>query len=181
MSTLLASHTFIAGIVLLLKVLDLLARLNAFMGRKAINLPSLPGFLDNVFEQLESLRKEDGSWHSDVRFLIADLEKEYNIRISMRAGVTRRAVGIGEYKKKATVPYPSALIINIRCSFSNKVVKLLVSSSVFFPSQFPTLKKDLPGYSYEEKQTLSTFYGHQAVVEHRRASYTSSPYWMLRI
>ena len=176
-STLLASQVGISCIVLLSEVLDLLAKLNTFMQKKTADFSRLPGFMENILDEIESLKREDAKWCTDVNFLILVLEQKHNIIIGTRAGVSRGPNsfdGVSEYQKRVTVPYLSVLIENIKRRFSDIVVKLLVASSIFCPSKLPP-KDQLGSYGCYEIDLLSNFYGRAASVEYEGATYTSPP------
>ena len=107
-STLLASQVGISCIVLLSEVLDLLAKLNTFMQKKTADFSRLPGFMENILNEIESLKREDAKWCTDVNSLILVLEQKHNIIIGTRAGVSSGANsfdGVSEYRKRVAIPY----------------------------------------------------------------------------
>ncbi len=72
------------------------------------------------------------------------------------------------------VPYIDNLLSNMESRFSDGVVKLLVSSSVFNPASLPSEEKRIE-YGKEEIKALAQFYGSEATVSYEGKDHTSPP------
>ena len=83
------------------------------MQKKTADFSRLPGFMENILDEIESLKREDAKWCTDVNSLILVLEQKHNIIIGTRAGVSRGANsfdGVSEYRKRVAIPYLSVLM-----------------------------------------------------------------------
>ena len=89
---------------------------------------------------------------SEVNSTVAKLEREHGLAIrewSTRNG-TASVTTVTEFCNIITVRYIDALVATIKRRFSDKAVKLLVSSSIFNPASLPTEASALPGYGKEQ-------------------------------
>ena len=130
----LSSYPGVATIVLLSVVLDLLAKLNGFIQRKATDFSKLPIVLQSTIEEIKHLKDEKAEWCTLVETTV-ELHDIILIHISNRG---RHATTMAEFRDSVAVLYIDVLLSNINAHFSNAVVKLLVSSSVFHPASLPT-------------------------------------------
>ena len=154
----LSSFSGVATIFLLQSVLDLLAKLNCFMQRKATDFSKLPVILENIVSELNQLKRDDAEWCSQVTACVNKLANEQGIdltRSSTRSG-SGSATTVSEYCTSVAIHYIDALVSNIKGRFSEGAVKLLVSSSIFNPSSFPAEESALPEYGKKEVQRWST-------------------------
>ena len=143
----LSAYSGVATINLLSVVLDLLAKLNCLMQRKATDLSRLPIILKSIVSELKHLKDAGAEWCSLVETSIAMLATDQGI--TMRMSVYREAVAI---------PYMDALVSNIS-RFSDSAVNLLVSSSIFNPVLFPTDEAALPAFGNNELKVCLIFMG----------------------
>lgn len=164
----LTSYSGVATIVLLSVVLDLLAKLNCIMQRKATNFSKLPIILKSITEKIEHLKDEGAEWCTPVDATVDMLEGKHDITLrstSTRGRSVVNASGIDEFRESVAIPYINLLMSNTNNRFSDAVVKLLVSSSVFNPGSVPAQEAALIEYGKEELQVLVDFYGTEATVE----------------
>ena len=92
LSLVLSSYSGIATIFLLSAMLDLLAKLNCFMQRKATDFSRLPIVLDGVMCELKGLKKDGEEWYNLVKTAIANLTNEHGITIRHASPRTGRAI-----------------------------------------------------------------------------------------
>ena len=83
----LSSYNEVATINLLSIVLDLLAKLNCFMQRKATDLSRLPIILKSIVSELKHLKDAGAEWCSLVETSIAMLATDHDI--TMRRSSTQ--------------------------------------------------------------------------------------------
>ncbi len=177
LSLVLSSYSGIATIFLLSAVLDLLAKLNCFMQKKATDFSRLPIMLDGVMCELKDLKKDGADWCNLVETAIANLTNEHGITIRRASTRTGRAIAttMSEYRVSVAIPYIDHLISNINGRFSDTAVKLLVSSSVFDPALLPTNEASLSEYGNKQVQDLVGFYGSEVTIEFEGNTYSSLP------
>lgn len=169
-------EAFYSTIVLLSVVLDLLAKLNCFMQRKATDFSKLPIILESITE--EHLKDEKAEWCSLVESTVEMLSSEHDITlrsISTRGRSGVNADTIAGFRASVAIPYVDVLLSNINGRFSDAVVKLLASSSIFNPTLLPTEETALLEYGKKELEVLVDFYGKEATVEFEGTIYTSPP------
>ena len=173
----LSSFTGVATIFLLRSVLDLLAKLNCYVQRKSADFSKLPIILESIVSEIKELKNEDAEWCSQVATTVDMLTSKYDI--TLMTGSTqssdRSVTTLNEFCNSVAAPYIDALVANINDRFSDGAVKLLVSSSIFNPSLFPTDEMALPDYGNKELQVLLDFYGKEATVDFDGVSHTSPP------
>ena len=174
LASVLSSYSGAATNVLLSVVLDLLAKLNGFMQRKAIDFSKLPIVLQSITEEIKHLKDEKAEWCTLVETTV-ELLSEHDITLMHISTRGRHATTMAEFRDSLTVPYIDVLLPNINARFSNAVVKLLVSSSVFHPALLPAEETALADYGKKELQVLVDFYGKEATVEFEGSTYTSPP------
>ena len=87
----LSSFSGVATIFLLQSVLDLLAKLNFFMQRKATDFSKLPVILESIVSELNQLKRDDAEWCSQVT---VSVNKLANNKASTLQGV-QLEVGVG--------------------------------------------------------------------------------------
>ena len=164
-----------ATINLLSVVLDLLAKLNCFMQRKATDLSRLPIILKSIVSERKHLKDAGTEWCSLVKTSIAMLATDHGI--TMRRSSTRSdsATTMSGYRAAVAIPYIDALVSNINSHFSDSAVNLLVSSSIFNPVSFPTDEAALPEFGNNELKVLLNFYGKEAQAEFGGKTYTAPP------
>ncbi len=176
--SILSSITGVACIYLLSEVLSLLARLNLFMQRKTSDFSKLPIVLSSIIQQLVSLKEPGTDWCNDADEAISNLEKEHGNTVKATIGITRNsfaADSVSDFQTKVAIPYVDALISNINHRFSDEVVQLVVSASIFNPSLLPEDENDLPKYGIDHLKALADFYGKQVEVEFEDKKYCSPP------
>ena len=78
----LSSFSGVATIFLLQSVLDLLAKLNCFMQRKATDFRQLPIILESIVSELKQLKKDDAEWCSQVTTTVNKLATEQGIDLT---------------------------------------------------------------------------------------------------
>lgn len=127
----LRSFSGVATVFLLRSVLHLLAKLNCYMQRKSTDFSKLPIILQSVISEMKELKKSGSTWSCSTS-----------------------ATTTSEFCNSVAAPYIDALVSNINSRFSDGAVKLLVSSSIFNPSAFPTEKT---AYGNKELQVLLDF------------------------
>ena len=71
------------------------------------------------------------------------------------------------------LPYLATLIANINSCFSGKVVKLVVSASVFNPALLPDDETLLRAYGNSKLSALANIYGEKAEVTFEGVTYSS--------
>ena len=122
----LSSYSGVATINLLSVVLDLLAKLNCFMQRKATDLSKLPIILKSIVSELKHLKDAGAEWCSLVETSIAMLATDYDI--TMRRSSTRSdsATTMSVYRDAVTIPYIDALVSNINSRFSDSADGLVI-------------------------------------------------------
>ena len=172
--SILRSITGVACIYLLSEVLSLLARLNLFMQRKTSDFSKLPMMLSSIVHQLMSLKEPGTDWCIDADKAISDLEKEHGIAVKTTIGVTQNnfaANSISEFQTKVAIPYIDSLTSNINHRFSDEVVKLVVSASIFNPSLLPEDENALSKYGIDHLTALGDFYGKEAEVKFEGKKY----------
>ena len=64
------------------------------------------------------------------------------------------------------MPYIDSLFTDMKSRFSDMVVKLLVSSSIFNPALLPSEEEEFSQYRKEEIKAFSQFYGSKATVSY---------------
>ena len=177
LSLVLSSFSGIATIFLLPAVLNLLAKLNCFMQKKATDFSRLPVILDGVLCELKDLRKDGAEWCTQVTATITKLTNDHGITLRCSSTRTGRAnvTTISEYRDSVAIPYIDHLISNINSRFSDTAIKLLVSSSVFNPALLPADEAMLSEYGNEQLQSLVEFYGNEVTTEFDGKTYSSSP------
>ena len=158
-------------------VLDLLAKLNCSLQRKATDFSRLPVILESILSELKHMKDHDAEWCSLVERNVSMLESEHEITLTM--GGTRNcsagASTLSRYRNEVAIPYIDALMSNINSRFSNHAVKLLFSSSIFNPASFPGENKALTDYGNNELQVLVDFYGKEGTAEFGEVTVTSPP------
>ncbi len=162
-----SSFSGVATVILLSEVLDLLARLNCFMQRRAADFSALQRMIENVTQELKLLKRSGAEWCSEVTSVVENLEKQYEIPVGhlrTRKGSAMAYDSVKEFRANVAVPYLDALLDNIESQFSDDVVKLLVSSSVFNPALLPIDEALLAEYGTTELESLAQFYGSEAEV-----------------
>ncbi len=177
LALLLTSYPGVATIVLLSALLDLLAKLNCFMQRKAADFSKLPIILRSIVDEIKHLKDPGSEWCSIVESTVEMLETEHSISVKNTSSTSRNAVcanTMAEFRDTVAIPYIDLLISNINSRFSEGVVKLLVCSS-FNPASIPTEEMALTEYGKEELKVLVDFYGKEATVEFEGTTYTSLP------
>ena len=170
----LSSYSGVATIVFLSVVLDLLAKLNCFLQRKATDFSRLPIVLKNILSEVKHLKDDGAEWCSLVEKTVVMLESEHEITLTMGGtrSCTAGASTLTRYRKEVVSPYIDTLVSNITSRFSDQAVQLLVSSSIFNPVSFPAA---LPEYGNKELQVLVDFYGKEATAEFVGTTVTSPP------
>ena len=95
------------------------------------------------------------------------METKHGITISTTTGCTRNttATSVNEFRVQVAIPYLDALVSNIKSRFSDDVVKVVTSASIFNPTILPENEAQLPNYGTTPLTTLADFYGKEAVVE----------------
>ena len=173
----LGSYSGVATIVLLSVVLDLLAKLNCSLQRKAADFSKLPTILKSITDEVEHLKDADAEWCTLVGDAVNKLEIDYEIALSTstRGRNAANVSTINEFREAVAIPYINSLLSNINIRFSDTIVKLLTSSSVFNPDLVPTQEESLAEYGKEELQALVDFYGEEAKVEFDGTTYISPP------
>jgi len=170
-----SSFSGVASVILLSEVLDLLAKLNCFMQRKATDFSRLPIILDSIQAELLCLKEEQAEWCSEVDSTVRKLESEHGITITYRS--SRSGMGstrtVSEFRSGVATPYIDALVDNIKRRFSDEAIKVLVSASIFNPASLPTDPSALPAYGRTQIQALAEFYGQEATVVFNDTTYTS--------
>ena len=174
LASVLNSYSGVATNVLLSVVLDLLAKLNGFMQWKATDFSKLPIVLQSITEEIKHLKDEKAEWCTLVETTV-ELLSEHNITLMHISTRGRHATTMVEFRDSVAVPYIDVLLSNINAHFSNAVVKLLVSSSVFHPALLPAEETALADYGKKELQVLVDFYGKEATVEFEGTTHTSPP------
>ncbi len=125
--------------------------------------------------ELKNLKDEKADWCSSTEIVLDQLQKEFNIEVG-KSKTQRSASGfmgistITDYQELVVVPYIDLLTININERFSDKVVKLLVSTSIFDPAELPSTADSLASYGIEQIKELADFYSNYHGVK-----YTSPP------
>ncbi len=141
----------VASLVLHSTVLDILAKFNCFMQRKATDFGRLPIVIQSILAELKDLKdlKESADWCSWVQTTTTDLTNKHGITLSTNCTRSGSAEfpSIDDFKKYVAHSYLEKLVSNIESGFSDTVVKLLVSSSVFI---FPTDETALADYGNEK-------------------------------
>ena len=99
-----------------------------------------------------------------------ELLSEHDVTLMHISTRVRHATTMAEFRDSVAVPYIDVLLSNINAPFSNAVVKLLVSSSVFHPEETA-----LADYDKKELQVLVDFCGKEATEEFEGTTYTSPP------
>ncbi len=177
LAAVIGSYSGVATIVLLSVVLDLLAKLNCFMQRKATDFSKLPIVLQSITEEIKHLKDEKAEWCTLVETTVEMLSSEHDITlrsISTR-GLRRSDANVNVFRGSVAIPYVDALLSNINGRFSDHVVKLLASASIFNPTALPTEETALMEYGKKELETLVDFYGKEATVDFEGKTYTSPP------
>ena len=175
LSVLLASKPVIYGLVLLSEVLDILAKFNATMQRKSIDISRISSLLQVFLVELEGLREATAEWCSKATSLTLQLEKEHNLTLLDRRTRTIEQVDcIQEFRRRKAIPYLDCLIVNIRSRFEENAVKVLTAFSIFNPNQFPS-ENDISSYGLQEIKVLADFYGSNATVEFEGTIFSSPP------
>ena len=148
----LSSNSGVATTVFLSVVLDLLAKLNFFLQRKATDFSRLPIILKSILSEVKHLKDDGAEWSSLVEKTVAMLESEHDITLTMGGtqSFTAGASTLTRYHKEVVSPYIDTLVSNITSRFSDPAVKLLASSSVFNPVSFPAETAALPEYGNKE-------------------------------
>ena len=180
LSVLLASFTGVASVIFLSEVLDILARMNATMQTKVADFSKLNILLQLTLDELRSLKNDKAEWCSSTESTISKLEAEYGIEIGRFTPGSARSrfaliKSVEEYLLHVAIPYIDTLINNINRRFSDKIVKLLVATSIFNPAQLPAACESMSSYGLQEIKELADFYGKEASVEYLGATYTSPP------
>lgn len=175
----LSSFSGVASIVLLSKVLDLLAKLNCFMQRQATDFSRLPLMIDIIKKELEQLKEDGADWCSEVTDAVEKLEEEFGIVVrrdhrTRHGSETFTHQSVSQFQVSVAVPYIDKLLSNMDSRFSDGVVKLLVSSSVYNPASLPS-EENLTEYGKEEIKALAQFYGSEAKISYEGQDYTSPP------
>ena len=136
----LSSYSAVATVILLSSTLDLLAKLNCFMQRKATDFSRLPIVLESILWELKTLKNDGAEWCSQVETTIARLKREHDItltEVSTRSG-SARAMTMREYLDSVAIPYIDELISNInrRCSdgWCSKALDLFIGLQPSFDS-----------------------------------------------
>ncbi len=99
--------------------------------------------------------------------VVENLENQYEIPVGhlrTRKGSAMAYDSVEEFRANVAVPYLDVLLDNIESRFSDDVVKLLVSSSVFNPALLPRDEALLAEYGTTEIESLAQFYGSEAEV-----------------
>ena len=110
LSVLLASKPVIYGLVLLSEVLDILAKFNATMQSKSIDISRISSLLQVFLAELEGLREATAEWCSKATSLTLQLEKEYNLTLSDRRMRTIEQVDrIQEFRRRKSHPLSGLL------------------------------------------------------------------------
>ena len=179
LSTLLACFTGVASVIFLSEVLDILARMNATMQRKAADFSKLQVLLQLTLEELKSLKNEKADWCSSTESTLTKLQTEYDIDIGRHTSGSARSKfalisNMKDYQSHIAIPYIDSLMDNIKRRFSAKAVKLLVATSIFNPAQLPA-EESLASYGLQEIRDLADFYGNEASVEYLGVTYSSPP------
>ena len=78
----LGSYSGVAIIVLLSVVLDLLAKLNFSLQRKAAGFSKLPTILKSITDEIEHLKDEDAEWCALVGETVNKLDSDYDTTFS---------------------------------------------------------------------------------------------------
>ena len=177
LSKLLSSFSGVASLMLLSKVLDTLARMNASMQMKAADFSKLPVLLKATTDQLKHMKEENSEWVSLVNEKICVLEQEHGIEMSRTFGSSRLSIQtMDDYRTKVAIPYIDKLLDNIKQRFSDDALKIVVAMSIFNPALLPTAEDpQLSSYGNEELKVLANFYGKEASVEHNGTRFTSPP------
>ena len=114
LSSLLATYTGVASVVFLSEVLDILAKMNAYMQRKLGDFSMLPLILKAITDQLEYLKEENSGWLCSVESEIALLKVKHDITLATHHGSTRSRwssiTTIAEYQTLVAIPYIDALL-----------------------------------------------------------------------
>jgi hypothetical protein len=102
------------------------------------------------------------------------MEAKHGIAISKTAKTRGTpATTIEEFRVHVAIPYVDALVSNINTRFSDEVVKILTSSSIFNPALLPESETQLSAYGALQVKTLADFYGSEATVKFESTTYTS--------
>ena len=165
--SLLASVNGVSSSYLLSEVRSGLALLNMFMQKKIADFSKLHYMLKSTLDHLNSIRESDASWCTAAETTISNLETEHGITIKGSRGPTVRKsppMSVQQFRVQAAIPYLVTLIANINSRFSDEVIKLVVSASVFNPALLPDDETLLKAYSNSKLSTLANFYGEKAEV-----------------
>ena len=139
----LSSYSGVATIVFLSVVLDLLAKLNCSLQRKAKDFSRLPVILESILSELKHMKDHDAEWCSLVERNVAMLESEHEITLTMGGirNCSATASTLSRYRNEVAIPYIDALMSNINSRSPDQALKILFSSSIFIPHHFQEKKK----------------------------------------
>jgi hypothetical protein len=172
--SLLARVSGVVSIHLHSEVLSVLACLNLFMQRKAADFSKVSIVLKKALDQLKCPQERGADWCSLAAVAISDIEAKHGIAISKTARTRGTpATTVEEFCVHVAIPYVDALVSNINTRFSDEVVKILTSSSIFNPALLPESETQLSAYGALQVKTLADFYGNEATIKFESTTYTS--------
>ena len=116
----------VATINLLSVVLDLLAKLNCFMQRKATDLSRLAIILKSIVSELKHLKDAGAEWCALVETSNGMLATDHDITMRRSSTQSDSATTMSVYRDAVAMPYIHALVSNINSRFSDSAVTLLV-------------------------------------------------------
>ena len=161
LSTLLATYTGVASVVLLSEVLDILAWTNAAKQRKLADLSKLPNLLKVMVDQLEHLKEETSEWLGSVESMISLLKEKYNITLGTYGSKRSNwlsITNIAEYRTLVAILYLDSLLANNKGRYADRAVKIVTAMSIFNPTLLPT-SDSLSLYGNEQIKLLAVLYG----------------------
>ena len=85
--------------------LDLLAKLNCFMQRKATDLSRLPIILKSIVSELKHLKDAGAEWCSLVETSIAMLATDHDITMRRSSTGSDSATTMSVYRDAVAIPY----------------------------------------------------------------------------
>ena len=154
----LSSFSGVATIFLLQSVLDLLAKLNCFMQRKATDFSKLPVILESIVSELNQLKRDDAEWCSQVTACVNKLANEQGInltRSSTRSG-SGSATTVSEYCTSVAIHYIDALVSNIKGRFSEGAVNSLSHHPSLIQLHFQLKNRLFPSMARKKYKRWST-------------------------
>ena len=169
LSKLLCTYKFVACLYMLCDVLHTVAKLQASLQAKEIDLASVPVLVDGTLSRLKELKENPNSstwfkYHKTV-FTDSKLLGERNIVISEEQEQ--------QFTMQIYRPYIQSVID--RTSSRLKSSDLVSAFSIFDPRHLPGKEEELSTYGVETLQKLTDFYGKEQRVTYEDKTGVSHP------